>query len=82
MSVGHCHTGLDGTDDDEQEPSEGKAAVHISKQQVLFGDAPMQQAFAESLPDGRQEAPAPDILADYGTLQFVETMYPPPVFDN
>ena len=82
MSVGIGQFSLHRANNYQQEPSEGKAAVHIAQQEVLLGYPPVQQALTYCLPNGGQKTPGPDIFADDGSLKFVETPYPAPILPD
>ena len=80
--LGGADTALDGANQDEQEPSEGDAAVHIAQTPVLFGDAQVEQALLEHLPNGGQQFSRKDIFPDDGTLEAVKLAYPAHEFIN
>lgn len=82
VSVGECTDGLDGTHDDKEKPTERQTSVHVTQKQVLLSDAPVEQSFAESFPNGRQELPREEEFADYSLLFFVECLYPSYIFDD
>ena len=82
MPVGERQFCLNSAHDYKQKPAESKASVHIAEQKVLLRNAPMQQTFAERLPDGRQKAPSPNILADFCSLQLIEFLDPAPIFPH
>ncbi len=73
-------TAFDSANKDEQKPAEGNAPVHVSQPPVLFGNAQVQQAFAEHFPDGGQELDGDDILEQGLLLQTVKLPYPANVF--
>ena len=80
--LGGAYAALDGTDHNEQKPSESDAAVHIAQAPVLLGDAQMEQALLEHLPNSGQELPGKDIFPDDGTLESVKLAYPTHEFIN
>ncbi len=67
---------LDGAHHNQEEPPEGDTAVHIAESPVLLGDAQVQQALAEHLPDGGQYLGGKHVFTDDGLLFAVELANP------
>lgn len=73
---------FDPSDDDQQEPSEGQAHVHIAQQGIDLEDAAVQQRFAHHFPDRQWRLPRRNALDDPHAVGSRKTEDPGAVFDD
>jgi hypothetical protein len=73
---------FDPSDNDQQEPSEGQAHVHIAQQGIDLEDAAVQQRFAHHFPDRQWRLPRRDTLDDPHAVGSRKTENPGAVFDD
>ena len=71
---------FDPSDDDQQEPSEGQAHVHIAQQGIDLEDAAVQQRFAHHFPDRQWRLPRRNALDDPHAVGSRKTEDPGAVF--